>query len=87
MDRRTMSNRKIEIKSPCLTDINFLLNIHAENTQTAKVNLHRKKMGCHSIERGKSFRKLHFQKEELRRILALLLILELHCNYFAEQIY
>ena len=83
MDHRTMSYRKAEIKRPCLKDIIFLPNLLAQNTQTAKVILtgmpvewKRKKLSRTITTLSKNF-----------GIVASLLFLELHSNYFAEQMY
>lgn len=82
-----MINRKSEIKRPCLKDI-FLSNVLAQNTQTAKVIWTERKWNVSGVKEEKTFKNYHctFERKNFG-IITLLLILELHSNYFAAQMY
>ena len=53
-----MSNRKSEIKRPCLKDI-FLSNVLAQNTQTTKVIWTERKWNVSGVKEEKTFKNYH----------------------------
>ena len=83
-----MNNRKIEINCPCLKDIIFLSNFLAQSTQTVKVNCNGRKWDVSGVKEEKTFADYlrAFERKNFG-IIALLLILELHSNCFAAQMY
>ena len=58
MDQRTVSNKKSEIKRPCLKDI-FLSNLLAQNTQIAKVIWTGRKWNVSGVKEEKTFENYH----------------------------
>ena len=89
MDHRTKSNKNIEIKRPCLKEIIFLLNLLAQNIQTAKVIRTERKWDVSGVKEEKAFAKYHwtFERKKFVGFLPYYRFLILHSYYFAEQMY
>ena len=83
MGHMTISNRKIEIKRPCHKDVISLLNLLAQDTQTAMVICTAKEWDASGVEEEKTFTNYHCTLERKTGILVLL-ILELHSKLFCR---
>ena len=87
MGHRTISNRKMEIKRPCLKDVISFPNLLAQNTQTAMVICTAKNWHATGVKEEKTFANYHCTLE--RKIVGFLCYSFVNCkaNCFVEQKY